>query len=101
MTYDANVGGCAIAWHIETVGKVAATLEVGHISNGTPPPHPQVQQQGIPAREEGRIPRCDQQVIVEHRSFKEPAQAGFFHDASFFEISFNQKKKEPHKEALS
>ena len=34
MTYDADVGGCAIAWHIETVGKVAATLEVGHISNG-------------------------------------------------------------------
>ena len=34
MTYDANQGNSAIAWHIETADKQPATLDIGHIENG-------------------------------------------------------------------
>lgn len=35
MTYDATGTGNAIVWHIETANKAAATLDIGHISNGS------------------------------------------------------------------
>ena len=35
MTYDANKDASAIAWHIDVTNGVPATLDIGHIENGT------------------------------------------------------------------